>query len=286
MEEIIIVDDLLFRIITLLLLLIAIITFVAVVKCIMPKGNVNLTDLIQATVAVGLFIIAYYGLGEYKEIRRPYVSLMEVKAESNLTNDNILINFPKYEKNNDCHRQYQVELNNLWGTRVSTEQIRHIPQCIRDQIEEILISLRLKNNGLVGAINCHLKYFFFSAYDDKPLKELWEEAEKHGNQREKKIIECKGENLALSPQQEQTYGFMFLKKDMAQGNIFHFLCDIQYDSIKDKKMIQKRQDNNKRMKKGTGRTYRILNLYQIWYPQAHSDIYYASLIKSEVYDKD
>jgi hypothetical protein len=40
------------------------------------------------------------------------------------------------------------------------------------------------------------------------------------------------------------------------------------------------------MKKGTGRTYRILNLYQIWYPQAHSDIYYASLIKSEVYDKD
>ena len=237
------------------------------------------TDILQTVAVWGLFIVAVvtvcYGIKQYegyKAEKRPYVSLMGITAKSNLSKNN-LVRVPEYDKNDKKkYDSLTTEERKLCGKTISADIILKSKSFLKNELEEILFDMHFKNTGPVGAVNGQIKYTVIVLHEDKPLTQLWKNVEKaaEGN---KDIIQFIADNIALNPQQEQTYSFMIHRSQIKNVEKFFILCDVRYDSVKKKQP-------------GVVRIYRILNLYRVWHPKAYTMVYYSNLIKSEIDDKD
>ena len=233
------------------------------------------TEVIQAMVAVALGIAAVFGISEYKQLRRPYVSLMNVKAISNLSNPDIPVKVPEGIEDEVKYGKTTGELKATAGKYVSAKYFADASDTIKDSVEEILVDLYFKNTGPLAATNCQIQIAHLKSPGEKSLSDLWDELEKIP-----KVISPITTDVILNPQQEQTYSFMFHRSESGfqRGGSRYVLCDTRYNSIEDLRKVRGKGENSIRDSK---KTYRILNLYQIWYPAAWTDIIYSNLIRSE-----
>lgn len=104
------------------------------------------TDILQTVATWGLLIIAIialcYAYTEYKNIknqRRPYISVLEVTVDSNLT-ERYPIFHPEKKKD------------------VPPKELLNASKEIHDQVEEILITLHIKNTGPVAGKDVNIEW--------------------------------------------------------------------------------------------------------------------------------
>jgi len=278
-----------------------------VAQCVTSMDTCRYASLVQAIVAVGLLLMAVFGIYEYKAIRRPYVSLGEVKAKSNLSNPNNIIK--KDQK-----------------IRTAAELLELGDEETLKSVEEILVDLIFKNTGPVGARDCQIKYSLMRNYNEqKELRELWDDRPDQPDTLKFTPVDA----IVLNPQQEQISNLMFHRKEMKEGDKIFILCDVRYNSVKggekkgdvpSRKPAVKTTNSSAPSEqrhgvtsgvstavtqsdqqppvdlshevlsmrtwaepgKSKGHTYRILNLYRLWVPKAYTRIVYPSLIRSQI----
>jgi len=240
------------------------------------RETLKSTEVIQAMVAVALSIAAVFGIFEYKQIRRPYVSLMNVKAISNLSDPDMPVKVPGGIHDEKKYGEVTDELKENIGKYVPAKYLANAPDTIKDLVEEILVDLYFKNTGPLAATNCQIRIAYLIGHGEKSLSDLWDELGKMPTG-----IFLIADDVILNPQQEQTYNFMFHRNanGFKRGDSRYVLCDIRYNSIKDVKKVTGKEESLSREFK---RSYGILNLYKIWYAAAWTDIIYSNLIKGEI----
>jgi len=210
-------------------LVVVVILFLYVLtQVIVFREGVKSTDLAQAIVGLGLLAAAAFGLNQYAQLRRPYVSLVGVKAESNLAKPESLIKYPDgYQNRTDL----PDDLKQLSGKSVSPKEILKSPPFIREDVEEILFDMTFKNTGPLGATDCDIKYAHVIDHKGKALKLLWDEAEQKPQENFEGVRPL-ADDIVFNPQQEQSFHFMIHRKHIAQGAVLFILCDVQYNSIR------------------------------------------------------
>lgn len=282
------------------------------------REGVKSTDLVQAIVGLGLLAAAAFGLNQYAQLRRPYVAMVDITAESNLARPGLLMRYPDKP------------------TIISRQEVLNKRPSIRNAVEEILFDMTFKNTGPLAAVDCELQYAQVPGHEGKALKELWNDAEKEAleyrgkrNQLEaekQKQLEAEidalsnpqektqlvekidkqfkdkirnlektynsrarplADDIVLNPQQEQTFHFMVHHKNIKPGTIIYILSDVRYNSVERRRKDDDNEtaDEKTQEKKNHQKNYRILNLYKIWHPEAWTVIFYPNLIRSEVDDK-
>lgn len=201
---------------------------------------------INALAGAGLFGIALYGLRQYKTIsaeKRPYVGVMKATAESSFTTD-CQVKLSEYEKNTEGYKALKkIGKEDLIGTYVSSQIIHKLPPPIPEDHEEIIITLRVKNTGPIGAVDCSIHFIEFHNYASEPPKqkyvELLEEIEelKRKGENTKRKESTLAAEIDLMPNQEQTYVLLAHSKETKDKPVF-LLLKLTYFSIKD---IQKQK---------------------------------------------
>lgn len=141
------------------------------------RTSPKITDVIQAIVAVGLLVAAFFGIQEYKTIRRPYVSLIEVKASSNLTDHRTLVRIPSDLEDERKYGPVSDELKALVNKYAPSDVFRNVPNKVRDAVEEILVDLHFKNTGPIAATQCKISVASLKDHAGKALSDLWAEYE-------------------------------------------------------------------------------------------------------------
>lgn len=233
------------------------------------RKHLKHTDIIQAIVAVLLGLAAVYGFLEYNQIRRPYISLMKIRAISNFTLPGAFIMVPG-EAGSDERLKDRV------GSYIPSENFADASSPVKDSVEEILVDLEVANTGPLAGVDCQIRKILFKSAQYESLAELWAQVEKEHPDR----VSILADDIVLHPQQEQTYSFMFHRKEegFEPGKTIYVLCDIKYNSIEGGIF------SNKTPQAGieARRTYRVLNLYSIWRAEAYTEVIHASLKRSEI----
>jgi hypothetical protein len=224
------------------------------------------TDIPDKIPQWGLFIIALvtviYGLAQYKRFKsekRPYVSLIKVNVESNLTKS-----FPIF------HPVLKKDVQPI--------EIIQSDQKAQVLVEEIVVDLVYKNTGPLAAKDIDIRSIILTGdrYDldgkENPKSIINDETD--FRRLNVPMLQERQTNLvSLLPEQEKADHFLLHKNEIAQKfnimrndstttNYLYLVNTISYTS-------------------SGGEKYSYFSVYKIWHPAAYTRIYYALLIKSE-----